>query len=231
VQANERGELSPERLEAQIRSNTRAVIITAASNVCGTIMPIASIGEICRRRGLRLIVDSAQTAGLFPINMKEDGIDALAFSGHKGLLGPQGIGGLCISDEIAGQIDPVISGETGSMSDSEVVPPLMPDKLEAGTLNLPSIAGLHAAFRYLRSVGISTLYHKETEITRYFLNRVGELRNARIAGLGDAQNRTAVVSLDFPGRDNAQMTTPCLTVNFTLFILKSVRFLRLPKYL
>lgn len=203
VPVDEEGNLSAERLEAMIRPDTRAVIVTHASNVCGTIVPIQEIGDICRRKGLFFVVDTAQSAGLITVDMEKWGIDFLAFTGHKGLLGPQGIGGFLISEKLAGQMEAYISGGTGSQSDSLLQPEGLPDKYESGTMNLPGIIGLHAALDFLEKTGIDAIYEKKMNLTEYFLKEVMEIPGVRIIGRKDTKNRVAVVSLDFQTEDNA----------------------------
>ena len=151
AQCDEKGRLDLDQFEEQIRyDNTKAVVMLHGSNVCGSLMPVAEVGKICRDRDIFFIVDAAQTAGVFPIHMKEMNINGLAFTGHKGLLGPQGIGGLLLDERLAEAISPVIDGGTGSRSDSMVMPEFLPDKLEPGTLNLPGILGLSAALDYVK---------------------------------------------------------------------------------
>lgn len=203
VPVDEEGNFSAERLEAMIQPDTRAVIVTHASNVCGTIVPIQEIGDICRRKGLFFVVDTAQSAGLITVDMEKWGIDFLAFTGHKGLLGPQGIGGFLISEKLAGQMEAYISGGTGSQSDSLLQPEGLPDKYESGTMNLPGIIGLHAALDFLEKTGIDAIYEKKMNLTEYFLKEVMEIPGVRIIGRKDTKNRVAVVSLDFQTEDNA----------------------------
>ena len=136
-----------------------------ASNVCGTILPIREIGEICRRHHLFFAVDTAQSAGSVDIDMQKCNIDFLAFTGHKGLLGPQGIGGFLISEALDQELTPLIAGGTGSQSDSLLMPDYLPDKYESGTLNLPGIIGLHAALTYLDETGISAIHQKKMALT------------------------------------------------------------------
>ena len=205
AQADESGTLEPERVEKLIRPETRAVFMLHASNVCGTLLPIYEVGEICQRHKLFFVVDSAQTAGVFPINMKQMHIDGLCFAGHKGLRGPQGIGGFLITDELVKKIEPVLSGGTGSLSDSEEVPSMLPDRFEPGTMNLPGIAGLHRALTYINEYGIDRIRREELEITRIFLEGAMTLPNTRIAGRKDMQQRGAIVSLDFEEQDNAEI--------------------------
>lgn len=203
VKTEEDGSLKPEFVEKGIRSNTRAVVMLHASNVCGTVIPIREIGEICKRRRLFFAVDTAQSAGTIPVDMKEYGIDFLAFTGHKGLLGPQGIGGFLISKELDECMKPFIAGGTGSQSDSYDMPETLPDKYESGTLNLPGIIGLHAALVYMEETGLETIHRKKMELTRYFLEQVSDFPNIRIVGKKGLEDRVAVVSLDFLKMDNA----------------------------
>ncbi len=203
VRTEEDGSLKPESVEKGIRSNTRAVVMLHASNVCGTVIPIREIGEICKRRRLFFAVDTAQSAGTIPVDMKEYGIDFLAFTGHKGLLGPQGIGGFLISKELDECMKPFIAGGTGSQSDSYDMPETLPDKYESGTLNLPGIIGLHAALVYMEETGLETIHGKKMELTRYFLEQVSDFPNIRIVGKKGLEDRVAVVSLDFLKMDNA----------------------------
>lgn len=199
------GSVAPEAVERAIKPHTRAVIVLHASNVCGTVLPVREIGEVCKRHHLWFVVDSAQSAGTIPVNMEECGIDFLAFTGHKGLLGPQGIGGFLLTEELDKEMIPYISGGTGSQSDSLEMPGTLPDKYESGTMNLPGIIGLNAALSYLERTGLSTLHEKKMELTRQFLDRVRSIPGVRIVGKQDIKDRVAVVSLDFLEKDNAVM--------------------------
>ncbi len=203
VPVDEEGNLDPDVLEGMVKPETRAVIVTHASNVCGTVVPVREIGEICRKKNLYFAVDTAQSAGTIPVDMGECGIDFLAFTGHKGLLGPQGIGGFLISERLNGQMRPLIAGGTGSQSDSLKMPENLPDKYESGTMNLPGIIGLHAALEYLEKTGIDVIHKKKMVLAEHFLNQVKEIPGVRIAGRKVIKNRVAVVSLDFLTADNA----------------------------
>jgi len=181
--------------------------MTHASNVCGTMMPIEKVGEFCRERGLRFFVDCAQTAGIFPIDMKRMNISALAFTGHKGLLGPQGIGGLVLENGLERKIEPLISGGTGSLSHTEQIPDFMPDRFEAGTPNLPGIIGLHAALKWIEDTGKDSIRAHELELTARFLSGLAELEEQgmlRIIGRKDLDNRTGIVSVQTMRMDIAQ---------------------------
>lgn len=203
VKANNEGEINPKNFYPFIRENTKAIITTHCSNVCGTIIPIEEIGEICKENNIYFVVDAAQSAGMIPIDMKKSNIDFLAFTGHKGLLGPQGIGGFIISDDLALQIEPLIAGGTGSLSDSEFLPEFLPDRFESGTLNLPGIVGLNHSLNYILKEGIENIFNKKLELTKYFLEEIKKLTHINIIGKKDLQNRSSVVSLDFENIDNA----------------------------
>lgn len=203
VPCDEEGAITADDFRAYIKENTKAIITTHASNVCGTIIPIEEIGALCKEKGLVYAVDTAQTAGILNIDMQKANIDFLAFTGHKGLLGPQGIGGFIASDKLEGLIDPVISGGTGSLSDSEEIPAFLPDRFESGTLNLPGIIGLHQALVYLKEAGIDNMRNEKMEITKYFLDQVKEIDGVKVAGKKTVEGRLGVVSIDFEGFDNS----------------------------
>lgn len=203
VPCDEEGGVTADDFRAYIKENTKAIITTHASNVYGTIIPIEEIGALCKEKGLVYAVDTAQTAGILNIDMQKANIDFLAFTGHKGLLGPQGIGGFIASDKLEGLIDPVISGGTGSLSDSEEIPDFLPDRFESGTLNLPGIIGLHQALVYLKEAGIDNMRKEKMEITKYFLDQVKEIDGVKVAGKKTVEGRLGVVSIDFEGFDNS----------------------------
>lgn len=205
VMCDEAGRLDPAKLYNHIKPNTKAVIVTHASNVCGTVLPVGEIGRICEEKGLIFIIDTAQTAGILDIDFKKLKADAIAFTGHKGLLGPQGVGGFLITEKIARSMDALISGGTGSLSEYEQQPPYMPDKFEAGTLNLPGIYGLHAALGYIEEIGTDAIREKELQLTGMLLEGLYSIKGVHIAGLKKPSGRTAVVSADFKGLDNADV--------------------------
>ena len=183
-----------------IKKETKAVVMLHASNVCGTIIPIEKVSEICKKYKIRLIVDAAQTAGVLDINAS--GIDALAFTGHKGLLGAQGIGGFVIKKEFADEITPMITGGTGSLSDGFEQPGFLPDKFESGTMNIPAMIGLKKAIEYINSVGITVIREKEMMLAYEFISKIRGIKGVKLIGK-DAPDTLAVVSLDFEGSDNA----------------------------
>lgn len=203
------GSMILEKVEELIRLETKAIVTLHASNVCGTRMPLDALGEICQRHQLYFVVDSAQTAGIVPINMDKMHIDALAFTGHKGLRGPQGTGGFLVSQELAEQMEPLISGGTGSVSHTEEIPDFMPDRFESGTPNLPGIYGLHEALLYLKTHSLQAINEKELSLTGYFLEQLQALddtgRHIRIIGKKDLTDRNAVVSIQTPEIDMSQV--------------------------
>lgn len=203
------GSMILEKVEELILPETKAIVTLHASNVCGTRMPLDALGEICQRHQLYFVVDSAQTAGIVPINMDKMHIDALAFTGHKGLRGPQGTGGFLVSQELAEQMEPLISGGTGSVSHTEEIPDFMPDRFESGTPNLPGIYGLHEALLYLKTHSLQAINEKELSLTGYFLEQLQALddtgRHIRIIGKKDLTDRNAVVSIQTPEIDMSQV--------------------------
>lgn len=199
------GSIQMESIEPLIRPNTVALIINHASNVCGTIQPLESIGPICKAHNLQFIVDAAQTAGVIPIDVKACHIDALCFTGHKGLLGPQGIGGIILTKEMAQNLTPLIAGGTGSFSHLETMPTHMPDAFESGTLNLPGIIGLNEGLAYIESQGMENIHNHELALTQAFLEGLQSIDGINIVGKQNIQDRTAVVSITIDGMDPANI--------------------------
>lgn len=199
--------LSPATTKKMLRPSTKAIILTHASNVCGTILPLKEIGQICHEKGIFFIIDSAQTAGFLDLNFEELKADALAFTGHKGLLGPMGIGGLLLTDRLAQELTPLMAGGTGSFSEAERQPSHLPDKFEAGTLNIPGIYGLNAALKYLAEQGLAKIQAQEINLTNHFLQKIKNIANLKIIGTSKISQKVPLVSLDFPGKDNGQIAT------------------------
>ena len=209
VPCSEQGELKLQSMEALLKPNTKAVVMMHASNVCGTILPLKEVGAFCKTHGLKFIADCAQTAGTMPISMKEMNIDILCFTGHKGLYGPQGIGGFILQEEMISAMTPLLSGGTGSISHTEEIPEFMPDRFEPGTMNLPGIFGLNSALGWINEVGIENIYNKERILTRLFLEEIGKLdpkgEKIKLVGKKTEEGRTAVVSIQTPGRDVSEV--------------------------
>lgn len=196
VAANSEGEIDPRDIERAIRRNTKMVITTHASNVCGTIMPVYEIGAICKRYGLCYLLDAAQTAGIIPIDAEKMGLSMLCFSGHKGLMGPLGTGGLYVSDNIT--LSPLIVGGTGTMSESPVQPQNMPDMLHSGTLNTPAIMTLKTAAEYINSVGIRNIEEKERKLAEYLIDGLKNINGITVYGK-EKGNRNGTVAFNIEG--------------------------------
>ena len=208
IPCNEFGELCIDSLESLIQQNTKAVIMTHASNVCGTVMPLKEVGAFCKEHSIKFIVDAAQTAGILQINMQDMNISALAFTGHKGLLGPQGIGGFILSEDMVNEVDSFIVGGTGSISHTEETPEFMPDKFEAGTLNIPGIMGLHSSLSWINEKTSDALLKHELSLTELFLNGLKPLEDAgyiKIIGKRDLKDRTGIVSIMTITNDSSEV--------------------------
>lgn len=202
VQCSQSGELNIEDLEKSIKTYTKAVIMTHASNVCGTVLDLEKVGQVCKKYNLYFLIDSAQTAGFLDLDFQKLKADALGFTGHKSLLGPQGIGGFIINDRLNKEMTTLIEGGTGSLSDTEIQPDYMPDKFEAGTLNIPGIYGLHASLNYLLDRGVDNIRNKELDLVNRFLEGILNIDNIRVLGKKTRDMRTGIVSIDFLDKDN-----------------------------
>ncbi|MDE7220804.1 MAG: aminotransferase class V-fold PLP-dependent enzyme [Oscillospiraceae bacterium] len=198
------GRLDPAGIRRLIRPNTRLVLLAHGSNVSGTVQDAAAAGRICQEYGIPFALDAAQTAGHWEIDFDGWGLSALSVPGHKGLMGPSGIGALLLSPEFANKLTPIITGGTGSASDLEIQPSYMPDRFESGTPNLPGIYGLQAAVEFVEETGIAALRDHETLLTARFLERLRDIPRIRLAGPWDPVNRVGVVSVDFQTIDNAE---------------------------
>ena len=198
------GRLDPEDVRAVIRPQTRLLVVTHASNVTGTIQPIADLGTIARNHGILFCVDAAQTAGTLAINVDEMAVDLLAFSGHKSLFGPQGTGGLYIWEGLEKQLRPLMMGGTGSRSEFEGQPDFMPDKFESGTPNTIGLAGLGAGVRFVLAEGVEAIRCKEEYLTARFMEGIAALPGVTVYGPPDAASRTAVVSFNIAGVSPSQ---------------------------
>lgn len=194
-------------LDSKLNQEIKAVIMTHSSNVTGDILPISKVGELCKKHKVPFILDSAQSAGVLSIDMKQMNIDCVCFTGHKSLLGPQGIGGFAISPEFEKKISSFVQGGTGSSSDLEIQPEFMPDKFESGTQNLPGIFGLKAGLDFINQIGIDNIHNRELELCKYFYEKLLEIDSfkdkVKIIAKKDIIFRTPIISLDFLGKDNA----------------------------
>lgn len=186
--------VKPEDVEKAITPQTRLVAVTHASNVTGTLMPLEDIGIICRKYNVPLLLDAAQTAGVYPVDVEKLNIDLLAFTGHKGLLGPNGTGGLFIASGI--DLAPLKEGGTGEESLLEHQPLTLPDRFEAGTPNITGIAGLGAALQFILDQGVEDICVHEESLTAYALERLPAVPGITIYGPQSARERVAVISFN-----------------------------------
>ena len=198
------GSLDPEEISKAIKPNTRMVCMLHASNLTGTIMPIAEAGKICRENGLVFLVDSAQTAGVLPLDVEAQYIDLLAFTGHKGLLGLQGTGGLYVSSGI--EIKPLKEGGTGSFSEHLQHPAFMPDRLESGTPNTPGIVGLLTGVEFILQTGRENIHRHEQELTEMLLDGLREIKGIKIYGPHDSKRQTAVIAFNIDDVDCGELS-------------------------
>jgi cysteine desulfurase family protein len=201
VQCSNDGLLDPDDIEREIKENTKLIILNHASNVTGTILPAQKVGEIAKKHGLFYALDTAQTAGLLNIDFKKLNLDFLGFTGHKGLLGPQGTGGMILSNRLVEKMDSLITGGTGSLSETVKQPDFLPDKFESGTLNTPGIIGLKTGIEYINEHGIESLYNHEIDLLKYFLTGLNELENIKVYGTQDIDKKVPTVSLSVKGYD------------------------------
>jgi len=200
------GELEPADLQAALRPATRLIVLTHASNVVGTRLPLAAAGEIARRHGALLLADTAQTAGAYPLDMAGDGIDLLAFTGHKALLGPQGTGGLVIGARVPlDEFRPLLRGGTGSASEREEQPDFLPDKFEAGTLNAVGLAGLGEGVRFILEAGVETIRRHDETLTAQLLAGLQGIAGVTVYGARRAEAQSPTVAFNIAGLSPADV--------------------------
>ena len=201
--ADRQGRLDYEQLPSLLKPGTKAIVCTHASNLTGDMIDLGRMAAFARAHGLLLILDASQTAGMFPIHMGEMGVDVLCFTGHKGLLGPQGTGGLCIRPGV--DIRPFAVGGTGVQSFSQTQPEAYPTRLEAGTLNGHGLAGLAAALDYIEKEGQAALRSHETALARRFYEEVRGLPGVTVYGDFSAELRAPIVTLNLRDYDSAEV--------------------------
>lgn len=204
IPCDAQGRLRLEALPGMIKLNTRLVVMAHGSNVCGTVQDAEAVGKICRERGVPFALDAAQTAGHIEVDFELFGLAALVVPGHKGLLGPQGIGALLLDADFARRLTPLVAGGTGSASDSEELPDWMPDRFESGTPNMPGVYGWEAALGWLENTGIETLENHEKTLSKRFLEGIYGLKNVKLYGATVPEGRTGVFSVGFLNCDNAE---------------------------
>ena len=204
VPCDEKGRLRTDLLDSYVKESTKALVCTHASNLTGNANDLELLGAFCKKHGLLFIVDASQTAGVLPIDMQKMNIDVVCFTGHKGLYGPQGTGGLCVREGL--EIRPLKSGGSGIHTYMKHHPKDMPTALEAGTLNGHGIAGLHAALEFLKETGTETIHKKEIALMRRFLDGIKDIECLKLYGDFDTDDRAAVVSLNLGDYDSAEVS-------------------------
>ena len=206
IHCSPEGYLNPKVINAVIRSNTVLIALNHASNVVGTLLPVAEVGHIAREHDLLLLVDAAQTGGACPIDIQSDGIDLLAFTGHKSLYGPTGTGGLIFGERVdLSRLDPLKRGGTGSRSESEEQPNFLPDICESGTANAAGLAGLVAAVRWLFDCKVTEIRAREKALTQYLIDGLQSIQNINVYGSLDANRQMAVVSFNIAGLEPSEV--------------------------
>ncbi|OGQ09341.1 MAG: cysteine desulfurase [Deltaproteobacteria bacterium RBG_19FT_COMBO_46_12] len=198
ISCSDEGMLDPHEVERKIRSNTRMIVLNHASNVTGTLLPIKEVGFIARKHNLLFLVDAAQTAGAYPIDVEKDGIDLLAFTGHKSLYGPQGTGGLVIGERIREkEMIPLKQGGTGSRSEFEEQPDFLPDRFESGTPNGVGIAGLLAGVQFVLEKGVEQIRQTEMTLVEKLIMGLKKISEVKLYGSERQEDRVAALSFNF----------------------------------
>ena len=208
IRCDEKGMPDISQMEASIKENTKMIICTNGSNLTGNYVDVSVIGKMAHAHGLMFVVDASQTAGVFPINVQKMNIDILCFTGHKGLLAPQGTGGIYVKEGI--ELRPLKTGGSGIQTYSKEHPVQMPTALEAGTLNGHGIAGLHAALGYLKKEGIDNIRRKEQELMWRFYNGVKDIPGVKIYGDYSQKERCAIVTLNIGDYDSSEVSDELL---------------------
>ncbi len=209
IESDRSGNFDIEDMKRAVRPETKMIVCTNGSNLTGNYVELKPIGEFARERGILFVVDASQTAGVFPINVEEMKIDVLCFTGHKGLLGPQGTGGMYVREGV--NIRPLKAGGTGVQTYSKSQPVQMPTALEAGTLNGHGIAGLHAALGYIEEQGSGAISEREQELMRRFYEGVKDIENVTVYGDFDTMDRCAIVTLNIGDYDSSEVSDELLT--------------------
>lgn len=204
VKANSKGEIKASDIEAAIKENTKLIITTHISNLTGTIMPIEEIGQVAKAHNIYYMVDAAQSAGVYPIDVEKMNISMLAAPGHKGLLGPQGTGFLYIAEEL--DIESILQGGTGSASESLTQPTIRPDRYESGTPNGPGIIALGAGVDYIAQKGIDSIREHEETLTEHFLKGIKDIDGIKVYGPKDIKRQAAVVALNLQDIDSSEIS-------------------------
>ena len=198
------GRMDVSAAEGLFRPETKLVVLCHGSNVSGTVQDAEALGRLCREHGVAFCLDAAQTAGHMPVDFEALHLAALSVPGHKGLLGPSGIGALLLEPSFARELTPLVTGGTGSASDTELQPHFMPDRFESGTPNVPGIYGLEAALQFLEETGVERIAEHDRMLTGRFLDGLRAIPGAALVGPDTVEGRVGVLSVDFLNLDNAE---------------------------
>lgn len=205
IPCNAEGFLDPEDIRSLVRPNTKLLVMAHGSNVSGSVQDAFAVGRICKEYGIPFVLDVAQTAGHISVDFDGFGCSAMAVPGHKGLLGPSGIGAMLLSPEFAKELRPLLTGGTGSASHTELQPEFLPDKFESGTPNLPGIYGWEAGLTFLEEQTIGKIRNHDIACMEHFLSGLSNIDGVQLIGTKDTARRVGVFALDFPGQDNAMI--------------------------
>jgi cysteine desulfurase family protein len=203
AEVDQQGQLDLRQVEKLFNPLTRLLVCSHSSNLLGCILPVQELSRMAHANGAVILVDAAQTAGCYPVNVQDLGIDLLAFPGHKSLLGPQGTGGLYIHPDI--DLEPLLHGGTGSQSEESEQPSVRPDRYEAGTANTPGIAGLGAGVETVLERGVEQIHRREWELTQYLMKELQGIPGVHLIGPELGQPRTGIVSFTIEGRDASEI--------------------------
>src|SRR6056297_3395299 len=206
IKCDGKGRLEPKKIEAAINKKTKLIIITYASNVSGTIMPVEEIGKIAAENNVYYLLDTAQAAGIYDIDFKKLKVDFLAFTGHKALMGPTGTGGFAVSKKMAAEMKPLIEGGTGSKSHLELQPDFLPDKVESGTMNTMGISGLKAGVEFIQKTGTKKIREHELQLGEVFLKGLKKIPEVKIVGPADLKEQVPTFSITAGNRDLGQLS-------------------------
>ena len=206
VNSSKDGFINPIDIKNKINKNTKLVIISHASNVVGSIQNIEEIGAICKENNIFFIIDTAQTAGMIKVDMQRCNANAIAFTGHKSLLGPQGIGGFIIDDSLNDECSSILSGGTGSLSHSLNQPNFLPDKFECGTLNSPGIVGLYNSIDFINKEGLETIYSKNFYLRSKLYEGMLNIDGIKLYGNTDFSKYTTCISFNYKSFDPAEVS-------------------------
>ncbi|MDQ2086173.1 aminotransferase class V-fold PLP-dependent enzyme [Herbivorax sp. ANBcel31] len=204
VKGNEFGEIDAEDIKKSLKENTKLIVSTLSSNVNGIIMPVKEMGTIAKEKGILFLVDASQGAGCIKIDVNKLNIDMMAFPGHKGLLGPQGTGALYVKEGI--KITPMMTGGTGSSSESFMQPEIFPDILESGTLNTPGIVGLGCGIEFINSIGIENINKSKHRLVKIIYEELAELKNVKLYSKSDILKNSGSIAFNFDGVESTEVS-------------------------